>query len=226
MNEMALRKFGVIFDCDGTLVDSLGEAMESFNYALRKVDQKLREPEEIKRHFGAAADRIFIKILRDEKLGLQAFEHYLDHQSELALRTQMHRGVQNLLEQLREKKIPMAIVTGRHARDLDLVLKPHGIAHEFTALIADSQLPQSKPAPDGLLLAAQIMGLDPRNTVYIGDSPTDIQAAHAAGAKSIAALWDSLANTEQMKAENPDGLAQTPSEIWNLLETLFLETPI
>ena len=78
-------KYGIIFDCDGTLVDSLGVAMESFNYTLDKMGFKPRNEQEIKRHFGAGADRIFTAILGNEADGLKAFEHYVDHQSELAL---------------------------------------------------------------------------------------------------------------------------------------------
>ena len=59
-----MQNYGIIFDCDGTLVDSLGAAMESFNYALNKIGFKPRDEQEIKRYFGAGADRIFTAILQ------------------------------------------------------------------------------------------------------------------------------------------------------------------
>lgn len=209
-----MDKYGLVFDCDGTLVDSLGAALESFNYALNFIGEKPRSEGDIKKYFGAGADRIFTKMLGDEKKGLAAFEAYVDHQSELALKMKLHDGIRELLEIAAAADIPMGVVTGRHARDMEVVLRPHNVSDYFDVLIADSHLPHSKPAPDGILLAAKWMNLDPKNICYVGDSVMDIQAAHAAGSTAIAALWDSLVKPEAMKAENPKYLAQTPDDVW------------
>lgn len=209
-----MKKHGVIFDCDGTLVNSLEQALDSFNYALDCIGEEPRSLEQIKRYFGAAADRILTRILGDEAKGLKAFEYYKEHQTQLAPQISLHDGVRELLETLISHEVPMAIVTGRHAEDLEIVLGPHKISHYFVTLIADSQLPRSKPAPDGILLAASRMGLAPEKTLYVGDSPTDIQAAHAAGAKAVAALWDRLAHHDQMAQENPDYLAPRAQDVW------------
>ena len=207
----------VVFDCDGTLVNSLGYALESFNYALAKIGEAPRDIEQIKRYFGAAADRIFLNLLGDEKKALAAFEHYFDHQSALASRMNVFPGIIELLETLRAAKIPMAVVTGRHERDLAAVLAPHKLANYFVTLIADNQLPHSKPAPDGVLLAIERIGADPARSYYVGDSIVDMQAAHGAGAKPIAALWDELAKPELMAKENPAFMAKSPMEIWRYL---------
>ena len=211
-------KNGLIFDCDGTLVDSLSAAMESFNFALAAVNEAPRTPEQIKRYFGAGADRILIQLIGDEKKGLAAFEAYVDHQSELANEMKLHDGILELLETAAAEYIPMAVVTGRHARDMEVVLKPHKISDYFKALIADSHIPHSKPAPDGILMAAKHMGLKPQNVCYVGDSIMDIQAAKAAGAASVAALWDILAKEDAMRAEGPNFMAKTPAEVWDFFK--------
>lgn len=214
-----MNKFGLIFDCDGTLVDSLGAALESFNYALDKVGAKPRTIEEIKKHFGAGADRILIKITGDFDQGMAAFEAYVDHQSELALRMKLHDGIRELLETAAALHVPMGVVTGRHARDMAVVLRPHKIEDYFKVLIADSHVPNSKPAPDGILMAIERMGLEPGNVFYVGDSVMDIVAAKAAGAKAVAALWDSLVKPEAMKAEGPDYMAKTPAQVWEFFKS-------
>lgn len=209
------KKYGLVFDCDGTLVDSLGAALESFNYALNYIGERPHTVDEIKKYFGAGADRIFTQLLGDEKKGLAAFDAYVDHQSELALKMKLHEGIRELLETAASAGVPMGVVTGRHARDMEVVLRPHKISDYFQVLIADSHLPYSKPAPDGILLAAKKMNLDPKNICYVGDSVMDIKAAHAAGSTAIAALWDTLAKEDAMRAENPKYMAKTPSEVWN-----------
>lgn len=216
-----MKHHGIIFDCDGTLVDSLSQALESFNYALVKVGSNARTPAEIKRYFGAAADRILLSLLNDEDLALKAFEIYLDHQTELAKNTKLHHGVRELLDKLAEEKVPMAIVTGRHERDLEIVLKPHKISDYFVALVTDNHIPHSKPAPDGILLAAKKMGIPASQSFYVGDSTVDMLAAHNAGSIPVAALWDVLAKPPEMIAEKPKYVAQSPSDVWSFYKTHF-----
>jgi len=210
-----MMKYGVIFDCDGTLVDSLGNAYESFNYALDKIGEGPRTPEEIKRFFGTSAERILIQLLQDEKKGVKAFSIYLEHQEEIAGQTKLHAGIRDLLDLLKEKQIPMGLVTGRHAKDLEIVLRPHQLADYFVTLITDDQLTKSKPAPEGILIASKQMGLSPTNTFYVGDSTFDLKAAHAAGSVPIAAFWDMFVDAHEMKLENPRYIAQSPNEVWN-----------
>lgn len=208
---------GLIFDCDGTLVDSLGQAMESFNYALDEVGYPPRPVEAIKRYFGAGADRILQHILGNEAQAAQAFERYLDHQSHLAARTRLHDGVLDLLERVHGAGLPMAVVTGRHARDLEIVLRPHRVHDYFQTQIADNHVPHSKPAPDGILLACTRLGLPPEQTAYIGDSTMDMVAAKAAGSFAVAALWDELTIESEMRAAGAQALAATPADVWRVL---------
>ena len=207
---------GIIFDCDGTLVDSLGAALESFNFAIVKMGEPPKTPQEIKKYFGASADRILIQLLNDQQRGLEAFEIFKDHQTELASQTKLHPGISDLLDTLLAHEVPIAIVTGRHEQDLEIVLKPHKISQRFITLVADNHVPESKPAPDGIRLAASRMGLEPHNIMYVGDSPMDLQAAHASGAAAVAAMWDSLVKREAMLQEKPTFVAETPANVWQI----------
>lgn len=211
------NKLGILFDCDGTLLDSLGNAFESFDYAFDQIGEPRHKPENIKKFFGSSADRIFINLMSDSQQALKAFEFYLDHQAELAKTTKLHHGIEELLESLLSKNIPMGIVTGRHARDLENVLKPHDISALFKSIVADSHVSHSKPAPDGILMALSKMGIDPSNSYYIGDSPTDMQAAQNAKSKSVAALWDKTVDKDEMDKVNPDFLINHPLEMLDLL---------
>lgn len=215
-----IKNFGIIFDCDGTLVDSLGQALESFNYALTKVGKPPHSPEAIKKFFGASADRILLNVLGDPDKAHRAFELYLDHQTELAKTTRLHTGIKELLDSLTTQGVPLGVVTGRHARDLELVLRPHNLASYFQVMVTDSELPRSKPAPDGLLKAMQLMNADPRRTFYIGDSIVDIRAAHAAGCLSIGALWDPLAKAQELEKLEPSYLAHHPSDVLTIFQRL------
>ena len=211
-----MSNYGIIFDCDGTLVDSLSATLTSFHYAIMQVEGKERSSPEITKYFGRAADFIFINVLGDEEKGLLAFSHFKEHQ---ALQTlHLHEGIAEMLENIIEQKIPMGIVTGRHSDDLEIMLRPHGISKHFVTMITDNQLKQPKPSPEGILLAASKMGLNPGNTLYVGDSPMDIQAARAAGATSVAALWDLPAERSVLENEHPDFLAERPEDVLRIFK--------
>lgn len=215
MNENASRASGIIFDCDGTLVDSLGSALESFNYALERMGAPGHTPEQIKKFFGASGDRILTSLLGGDRVrGLQAFEHYKEHQTELAKTVRMHEGILELLDTCLSEGVPIGIVTGRHAEDLEIILRPHGISSRFLCLVTDNQVARSKPAPDGILLAASKMALPATSCFYVGDSSMDIRAANDAGALGVAALWDGLAKRMEMEAEHPFLLAAHPRDVW------------
>ena len=208
----------VIFDCDGTIMDSLGFAMDSFLYALDLIDRRPSSPEQIKRYFGSSADKIFLNYLGDASLADLAFQHFLAHQRDLALQTKLHPGMLKVLQHLRERNYPMAIVTGRHALDLDILLKPHGIADYFEVCVADSDISKPKPSPEGINLVLKKLSVHSQDACYIGDSAVDMRAAHSAGVTAIAALWDKHANYQELSIERPHYLAETPLDLLQLLK--------
>ena len=214
-----MKKNGVIFDCDGTLLNSLGHSTTSFNLALENIGEPERSPGEIKRFFGQAANRIFLQLLGDPAKAQKAFDCYCNHQAELAMDIDLFPGIKELLHGLKDLDVTMALVTGRHERDLEVILRRHNLGKYFITMIADNHLAKSKPAPDGILLAASRMGLDPKVTFYVGDSTIDLQAAKAAGANAIAALWDPLVDVDAMNRENPAYRFKKPMELLSIFES-------
>jgi HAD superfamily hydrolase (TIGR01549 family) len=214
----AMHHKALIFDCDGTLMDSLGNALESFHYALEQMGEPRSTPE-ITRHFRLAADRILLNLLRDEDRARQAYQHYKEHQTLLAPQTKIYPGVMELLERAHQAAVPMGVVTGRHRQDLEILLKPHDLLPYFTVIVTDNELSEPKPSPEGLLKALAQFGLPGPQAFYIGDSLSDMQAAHAAGIKSVAALWDSKVERQKLVDIKPYGLAEQPDDVWTLFQS-------
>ena len=208
-----MGRLGIIFDCDGTLADSLDNALISFQYALAQIGERPRTQEEIYQHFGISADKLLIEICGNEARGLEAFVHFLDNQRVLAQSTCLHTGIQEMMQALEYLNIPLGLVTGRHASDLRILLEPHGLIPYFQIMVADNEVLKPKPDPEGILKAANFMGMSASRTIYIGDSPSDIQAAHAAGAGSVAVLWDAHADEQLLRAQQPHYVIHHPSEL-------------
>lgn len=203
---------GIIFDFDGTLANSLGLAMQSLNYALDQVGLPPRQPEVIKKYFGSSADKILSQVLKNHGRAEEAFQIYLDHQRTVASRAELFPEIKEVLHELKNLKLPMGIVTGRHQLDLEINIERHAIKQLFSSIVTDDMVSAPKPAPEGILKVIQDLKLMPNQVVYIGDSTVDMLAAKAAGAKAAAALWDGLADQQEMKLAGADMSANTPQE--------------
>jgi HAD superfamily hydrolase (TIGR01509 family) len=210
---------GIVFDLDGTLVDSLSVTFDAFNHGMMSQGCRKHTPEEIMRYFGTGESEIFVKLIGPEKAprAYTAARDYLDaHLGKIPL----HDGVGEILEELKSRSVPLAIFTGRSWMTTELILKYHGILDRFITVIAHDHVKSPKPSPEGLHLALAPMKLAPSEVFFVGDSDVDILAAHAAGSTGVAALWDLLANPKKLEHSKPHHWARKPLEILDYWEQI------
>jgi HAD superfamily hydrolase (TIGR01509 family) len=210
---------GIIFDLDGTLVDSLSVTFDAFNYSFAQCGGKKLTPAEIMAHFGTGEYEIFAKILGDSHAmtAYNACKSYMDsHLAEVPL----HEGIGDLLELIKSEGVPISIVTGRSWDTTELILKHHRILDRFIRVVANDHVDLPKPSPEGLHLALSHMNLQPSEVLFIGDSPVDIMAARSAGSRGVAALWDLLANKDLLEPHQPHHWVNHPKEIWEVWKEL------
>jgi HAD superfamily hydrolase (TIGR01509 family) len=207
---------GVVFDLDGTLVDSLKTTFDAFNHGIILCGGRIHSPDEIMAYFGPGEGEIFAQIVGRER-ALEAYaacRQYLDeHIGDVPL----HDGVEELLRELAVRRVPISIVTGRSWNTTEVILKHHGILDRFLTVIANDHVSLPKPAPHGIQLAVERMAFRPEDIVYVGDSVVDIQASKSAGARSVAALWDRMASREALADHDPHHWAHHPSELLELI---------
>jgi HAD superfamily hydrolase (TIGR01549 family) len=213
MHKGALR--GLIFDLDGTLVDSLSSTFEAFNEGFRRCGAREHTPQEIMAHFGPGEGEIFARIVGREK-AQEAMDAFLEHTQAQVGRAPLHAGVAELLESCKSAGVPVSIVTGRSWETTEMILRHHRVLDRFVTVICHDHVSSSKPSPEGILLACKRMSLDPHQVLYTGDHPVDIRAARSAGSGGVAALWDLLASREHLAAHDPHHWAERPAQVWEL----------
>lgn len=212
-------KTGIIWDLDGTLLDTAGDLTDATNYALRQFGCPERSEDYIRSVVGNGALRQITLALPgdpddpDPEAVLAVYKPY--YQTHSNIKTAPYPGILAVLEQLKEK-YPMAIITN----------KPHATAftlcqHHFPGIFAMGETPgcPRKPAPDMIHRAMAEMGVE--RCICVGDSEVDILTANNAGAPCLAVLWG-LRSREELERAGAKYFCETadalPAAIENLLK--------
>lgn len=206
----------VIFDLDGTLLDTLDDLADAVNEALVTYGYPKRTREEVRQFVGNGVRLLMHRALPGGEENPQ-FEEVLAtfrtyYASHSQCKTAPYPGILSLLSGLRERGVRVAVVSNKFdaaVRDL--------CAHYFGGLVevAVGESPEvpKKPAPDTVYRAMRLLGVAPADCVYVGDSDVDIRTAENAGIPCISVLWGFrdrehlLANGASAFAESTDALA-------------------
>ena len=180
-----------VFDFDGTLFDATGAIVHSFNAALRRHARPELPADSILRKIGRPLYEMFPALVPD--IGGDEVDGYIAAYREAfwPVCVDMTRPLPELdsaLSFLRRLGIRMAIATNRSARGARAILDGFGYASDFGIIIALEDVEHVKPHPQPVLRACAALGVDPRRTVMIGDTPDDILAGRAAGARAVGVL--------------------------------------
>ncbi len=210
----------VIFDLDGTLLDTLDDLWISVNAALEKFGLPLRTREEVRAFVGNGIAKLMERAAgktdpETQRGVLEVFKrHYAAHCED---KTKPYEGIVPLLEELKKRGIRMAVVSNK----ADFVLKK--LAKSYFCDLLEEAVGENeaegirkKPAPDSLLAVMQNMGACTSSTVYIGDSEVDIQTAQNAGVECISVTWG-FKDKEFLIENGATVLVDTPKELLSVL---------
>lgn len=205
---------GVVFDLDGTVVDSLAMTFDAFNHAITTLGGEARTPEQIMEHFGLGEGEIFARMIgRENAERAYALAHAYTDRTLRAGDVPLFAGIIEVLDHLAKAQLPVSIFTGRSADTTELILAHHGIRKRFATVVCHDHVSSAKPSPEGLLLCCTRMGLPAADVLMIGDSAMDLIAARRAGSPAIGAHWDRIASPERLAQEQPRALAASPAEL-------------
>ena len=209
----------VIFDLDGTLLNTLEDLMDAVNYALTKYGYPARTLSEIRAFVGNGVRKLMERALPDGadnpqfELLLGAFRTYYTAHCED--KTHAYDGVIDLMEQLKAAGLKMAIVSNK----LDSAVKDLNQSYfkdYVQTAIADKEGVRKKPAPDMVEQALLELQCEKKDTVYIGDSDVDIQTAANAGLACICVSWG-FRDASFLRECGAAVIADTPQEVFYLI---------
>ena len=209
----------VLFDLDGTLVDSYRLYLESYRRAVEPLIGRSPAIEEIAARATSAERRFLLEWIGEDRLD-ECHDALCRHYAELhgALGEGPYEGVREMLTALGSAGLLLGIVTGM-GRRLWEVTEPTLPADLFRVVVTEDDVERPKPDPEGLIAASRAIDVPPERIAYVGDSLADLEAAHAAGMRVGAALWpktepaDRQAFLAAAGPLAPDWLFERPADV-------------
>lgn len=185
----------VVFDCDGTLVDSQGAIVRTVQRAFAREGLAVPTDEAVRERVGLSMHAFVADLVGDldpvrvEGLIAAYREEYV-RARELEGDEPLFPGIRALLDELVDRGVLLGVATGKSRRGLRSVIETHDLGPLFVTLQTADDAP-SKPHPAMVLQAIDEAGVSARSTVMVGDSVFDVAAARAAGADAIGVSWGS-----------------------------------
>ena len=206
----------VLFDLDGTVIDSGSIILASFRHATRSVLRREIPDAQLLAAVGGSTLRDQMSALDDERAD-ELVEAYREHNGPLHRELQACDGMLATLEQLRGEGRRLGIVTAKRHATVELAFEALPLRPLFDVVVGAEDTGRHKPDPEPLLLALELLGAEPHEAAYVGDSPFDVAAARAAGVFAVAATWGAIHPAERLALVRPDVLVTTPKELLGVL---------
>ena len=180
------RVKAVVFDFDGTLVDTVRPLAEAWARAASMLNIR-KTPEEIEEYVGLAGPEISLKITNGDEAKAVELRRLKDeiYESEYVNRIRLFEDVEPFLRMLKEKGLKIAVASSQTTRRLKKYLSLLGVLKMVDALVGSDTVIRRKPAPDVFLKAAELLGVKPEECFAVGDTCFDSESAKSAGMRFI-----------------------------------------
>lgn len=206
----------VLFDLDGTLVDSLTDIGRSMNAALERVGYPAHPIEKYKTMVGDGVGVLSCRVLPE------GTDHKIVHQCEDFMReeyslrwnnsTKLYPGISDLLDSLTQKRVPMGILSNKPHDFTLLNVRQFLPRWKFKVVMGIEKGRKKKPDPEGALSASRILGVSCMRILYLGDTDTDMKTARAAGMIPAGVLWG-FRDSHELRAHGALRLFANPRPI-------------
>ena len=215
-----MRRYkAVIFDLDGTLLDTLADLAEGTNYALHINGFPERTPDEIRRFVGKGARKLIERAVPDgqveaalEKVRQDFNVYYKIHCKD---HTGPYPGIMEMLQELVQQGYSLGVVSNKPDFAVQELI-PEYFPDIFASISGERQGVAKKPAPDLIREAMKTLHADSSNAVYVGDSEVDLEAAANAGIPCISVAWG-FKGRRFLEEQHAGMIIETPSEIQKYL---------
>ena len=211
----------VLFDLDGTLIDSAPQLVGALNqlrqqYDLPPIPFLVGRP--YASHGAAGLLKAGFSMEKNDPLFDARVQEFLDIYKEVFnLNMQCMEGIEELINTLNLRKISWGIMTNKARKFAQPIVSSHPLLKSAACLIAGDDVSMPKPSPEGLIKASQMLSIEPSDIIYLGDDRRDVMAANDAGMVSMAARYGYLEVGDDAKSWGAQYIIDKPSELLDYL---------
>lgn len=205
----------IIFDLDGTILDTLEDLYLAVNHALKAFNLPQRTKEEVRAFIGNGIENLMMRAAEDgySPEVLNEFKTYYSvHKND---NTCVYPQIEELLEALKQKNVRLAVVSNKFDGAVKELAEKFFLG-KFVCAIGERENIAKKPAPDSVLEAMHAINALPEETLYVGDSEVDLLTAQNACIKCISVLWG-FKDKDFLIKNGAENLVEKPIEILNFL---------
>jgi pyrophosphatase PpaX len=204
----------VLFDLDGTVIDSGAIILASMRHAAETVVGGAWADDELMKAVGGPGLEAQMVALDPGRVD-ELVRVYREHNEPLHATLECCAGMDDALATLRDRGHRLGIVTAKRRLTVDLAFARLPIEQLFETVVGGDETEHHKPHPEPLLLALERLGASPADAAYVGDSPFDMQAAKAAGLYAIGVSWGRIHTAD--KLADADVIVDDPEELLDLV---------
>lgn len=211
-----MRYRTVLFDLDGTLIDSGAMILASFRHATRTVLAREIPDEELVAAVGGSSIQDQMRAFDPDRVD-ELVRVYREHNAPLHDELEAFPGVHDLLERLRDEGRRLGIVTAKRRKTVQLSFDRLGIGEFFDVVVTTDDTNNHKPHPEPVLYALEVLRSEPADGAFVGDSPFDVQAGKAAGVFTVGVSWGKIHPAERLLELGADTVVHSPEELLDVL---------
>lgn len=212
----------VIFDLDGTLLNTIADLAAATNYALQACGYPTHDTDAYRFFVGNGINKLFERALpegtrsKENVLKIRSLfvPYYNEHNADLS---RPYPGIENLLETLQKKGYMLAVASNKYHEATQKLIKQYFPRINFLAILGQRKNIPAKPDPQVVYEIMEKAGVERNEVVYIGDSSVDMQTGANAGVTTIGVCWGFRPRTE-LEAYNPSLIAEQAEDILHFLE--------
>jgi pyrophosphatase PpaX len=202
----------VLFDLDGTLIDSGAMILASMKHAARAVLGREVPDEQILAAVGGPGLVEQMRALDSSRVD-ELVQSYREHNEPLHADLRACAGVEGMLARLDAEGRRLGIVTAKRRATIRLAFDVLPIEAYFDVVVGSDDTTRQKPHPEPILRALELLEARPEEAAYVGDSPFDVRSAKAAGVGAIAVTWGGIHTRERLEREAPDAIFDSCEEL-------------
>lgn len=210
----------VLFDLDGTLIDSAPDLLITLNTVLQAHGRPVCADDSFGRYVSQGSKKLLeLGFDGDYPIPLPELrQQFLDkYQQQNTQNTDFYAGILPLLTAIEDSNTPWGIITNKPTRPTVPIAEQLQLDRRAAAIVCGDTLPVAKPDPAPIALACKMIGVIPERCVYIGDSRGDVTAGQLAGMATIACAYGYIEPDDDVNTWQADAIVQSPDEIWQHL---------